>query len=69
MSVNKPQIADFCLIFSFFSGDCIALAFTLMINLRLILFAPLVCKHNLQVLLSYSPDLKLTGLKYKFRNK
>lgn len=31
-----------------------------MIHLELI---PLVCKHNLQVLLSDNPDLKLTDLK------
>lgn len=31
-----------------------------MIHLELI---PLICEHNLQVLLSHNPDLKLTGSK------
>lgn len=43
--------------------------FKFMIHLELIPLVPLVCKHNLQVLLSHSPDLELTGLKYKFMNK
>lgn len=47
-------------------GRLIVLVFMFMFHLELI---SLVCKHNLQLLLSHSLDLELAGLKYKFKTR